>query len=309
MQLRNKVLKFFSLNSLILLLICTSAVKAQDSSVSFKKFKAEGVSAVVGDFVILDSDIDKSYLELQSQGVDTKNITRCELLGKLLEDKLYAHQAKLDSILVPDVQINGQTEQQLQYLISQLGSEQKVVDYYRKENIAELRRELFEVNKNLALSRQMQDKIVQDVEVTPEEVRQFFFSIPEDERPIFGAEVEVAHILIQPEITEAVKEKVRTRLNELRRDVIENGASFSSRAVLYSKDPGTRSKGGLIPGVRKDSPLDQTFKDVAFSLLEGEVSEPFESQFGFHIIYIEKFQSLADNSFIAIIESNLSANK
>lgn len=259
-------------------------------TVPFKRYKAEGVSAVVGEYVILDSDIDKAYVEMQSQGMSIEDITRCQLMGKLMEDKLYAHQAKQDSILVPDAEINGMIDQQLQYMISELGSEEKVAEYYRKDNIAQLRKDLFEANKSIKLASLMQQKVIDKVEVTPEEVRTFFFSIPEDERPVFGAEIEIAQIVIDPEITKESVDEVKARLNAIRADVIDNGASFSTKAVLYSKDPGSASKGGLYTGVKRDSPWAKEFKDRAFSLLEGEVSEPFETEFGWHILYVEKIR-------------------
>jgi peptidyl-prolyl cis-trans isomerase SurA len=133
----------------------------------------------------------------------------------------------------------------------------------------------------------MQRKVVEEIEVTPEEVRNFFFSIPEDDRPFFSAEVEVAQIVVEPEITEKSRKDVIDKLNGFRRDIVENGASFASKAVLYSKDA-TRSKGGLIEGVKRNSPMAKEFKDVAFSLLEGEVSEPFETEFGWHLLTVDK---------------------
>jgi peptidyl-prolyl cis-trans isomerase SurA len=203
---------------------------------------------------------------------------------------LYTHHAKQDSIVVSDDQINARLDQQMQYLISELGSEEKVAAYYRKENIDDLRKQLFEVNKQIALASEMQKKVIEAVEISPEEIRNFFYSIPEDERPVFGAEVEVAQIVVEPEITEEARQNVIDRLNEIRRDVVENGASFATKAVLYSKDEGSVRSGGLIPGVKRDAPFAKEFKDQAFSLLEGEVSEPFETSFGFHILYVEKIR-------------------
>lgn len=255
---------------------------------TFTRFKAEGVSAVVGEYVVLDSDIDKSYLELQQQGVSIKDISRCQLLGKLMEDKLYAHHAKVDSLVVSDEEISARIEQQIAYITDQFGGDEaKVAEFYKKSSIEELRQELFETNKVIYLAGQMQQKVVENVEVTPEEVRQFFFDIPEDQRPVFSAEVEVAQILIEPIITEKAKQDVIDRLNEFRRDIVENGSSFATKAVLYSKD-GSASKGGLITGIRKNSPFAKEFKDVAFSLYEGDVSEPFETEFGYHIVTVDK---------------------
>lgn len=256
----------------------------------FKRYKAEGVSAVIGEYVIVDSDIDKSYIELQSTGVSIEGITRCQLMGKLMEDKLYLHHAKIDSIMVSDAEISPQVDQLIQYMVSEIGSEEKVVKFYRKENMTALKKDLFDAKKNIELANRMQSKIVGAVEVTPEEVREFFFSIPEDERPVFSAEVEVAQIVVDPEITKEAEQDVIDRLNEMRVDVLENGSSFATKAVLYSKDPGSASRGGLYEGIKRNGPMAKEFKDQAFSLLEGEVSEPFETEFGFHILYVEKIR-------------------
>lgn len=305
MQLRTTILKSTRITSLVLAFFAVSlsygqviiedspseemAIAKTDTVSGFKRYKAEGVSAVVGEYVILDSDIDKSYIEFQAQGISTEGITRCQLLGKLMEDKLYAHHAKIDSILVADAEVNQQIDQQLAYMVSELGSEEKVAKYYRKDNITELRQELFQVNKTLKLASEMQRKIVEEVEVTPEEVRSFFYDIPEEDRPVFSAELEVAQIVIEPEITKEAQEDVIARLNQMRIDVVENGSSFATKAVLYSKD-GSAQKGGLIPGIKRNSPYAKEFKDQAFSLLEGEVSEPFETEFGYHILQVDKIR-------------------
>ena len=265
-------------------------VKTDTIKKPFERFKAEGISAVVGEYIILDTDIDKGYLEMKSQGISVDGVSRCQLLGKLMEDKLYAHEAKQDSLTVADAEINGMIDQQLQYMVGELGSEEKVAQYYRKDDITDLRKELFEVNKTNQLATLMQQKIIDKLEVTPEEVRTFFYSIPEDERPVFGAEIEVAQIVIEPEISQEATDEVVSRLRAMRADIIDNDASFSTKAVLYSKDPGSASKGGVYLGVKRDSPLAKEFKDYAFSLLEGEVSEPFQTDFGWHILYVEKIR-------------------
>lgn len=264
-----------------------STVK-RDTVKTFKRFKAEGVSAVIGEYMVLDSDIDYSYIELVQKGIPVEDVTRCQLLGKLMEDKLYAHHAKQDSLVVTDAEINQRTDQLMQYIIEEFGGdEDKAARFYRKNNIGELRKDLFATNKTLMLAAEMQRKVVEEIEVTPEEVREFFFSIPEEDRPFFSAEVEVAQIVVEPEITEKAKKDVIDKLNGFRRDIVENGASFATKAVLYSKDA-TRSKGGLIEGVKRNSPMAKEFKDVAFSLLEGEVSEPFETEFGWHLLTVDK---------------------
>jgi len=261
----------------------------KDSVKTFQKFKVDGVAAVVGDFVVLESDIDKMYIELQSQGVSIKDVTNCNLAGRLMENKLYAHHAIQDSIVVSDAEINAEIDQQLAYMTQQVGSMEKVLEFYKKDNEADFRAELFEINRQNKLAAEMQRKIVESVEITPEEVREFFKNIPEDERPVFGDEVEIAQIVVKPEIPQSEKQKIIDRLKEMREDIVENGASFNTKAVLYSQDPGSKSSGGKISLSRKD-PFVKEFKDAAFSLQEGEVSQPFETMFGYHILTVDKIR-------------------
>ena len=262
-------------------------ITVNDSINNFKRYKAEGVCGVVGDFVILEFDIDKSYLEFEQNGVDVNSIDRCEMIGKLMEDKLYVHHAIQDSIIISDAEIKPEVDQLMAYMVDQVGSVEKVVNYYRKSNETELRADLMKARKEIRLTERMQENIVSSITITPEEVRTFFFSIPVDERPIFSAELEVSQLVIEPEVTEKARQDAINRLKSIRTDIVDNGSSFATKAVLYSKD-GTRSKGGVIEGVRKDSPMAKEFKDMAFSLQEGEVSEPFETEFGFHLLKVDK---------------------
>lgn len=249
--------------------------------------KVDGIAAVIGDYIILESDIDLMYKDMQSQGISTADVTDCNLAGSLMENKLYAHHAVQDSIIIPDSQINGMIDQQLRGFVGQVGSMERVLEYYNKDTEEELREELFRINKQRQLAQRMQQQIIEEIEVTPEEVRQYYDQM--EEKPIFGTEVELSQIVIEPEIPETERQKVIDRLNEFKADIEDNGASFSTKAVLYSQDPGTASDGGRITLTRKDNFVKE-FKDVAFSLQEGEVSEPFETEFGYHIIQIDKIR-------------------
>ena len=257
---------------------------------SEQRVKIDGVAAVVGDFVILESDVDKTLIDLQSQGVSTSNIGRCSLLGKLMEDKLYAHHAEQDSLQVDTNQIFSYVDRTIEYFIDQLGSLEKVLEFYKKTDEQSFRSELFEINKVNQLSEKMQSKIVDDVEITPEEIRQFFNSIPKYERPVFGAELEIAQIVINPEVSEEDERKVIDRLLTIKNDVEVNGASFATKAILYSQDPGSRATGGKYVLNRSRPQMDKDFRDVAYRLREGEISEPFKTQFGWHIIKNERIR-------------------
>ena len=261
----------------------------QDSVKSqVKKQKIDGIIATVGDYIILDSDIDKSFLEMSSQGNSVKDITRCQMLGKLMEDKLYAHQAIQDSIVVKDEDIKKMMDDRINYMTEQIGSIEKMVQYYKKNSLDEFKTYFYDILKENKLTEEMQSKIIDAVEVTPEEVRTFFKTIPTSELPVFGSEMEVSQIVVMPKISDDEKQKVINKLKEFKKEV-QDGASFYSKAVLYSQDPGSRSSGGFYKMTRK-TPFVKEFKDVAFSLNEGEISEPFETDFGFHIIYVEKIR-------------------
>ena len=264
------------------LLVTTTIAFAQ------KKEKVDGVVAVVGDYIVLDSDIDLEFIQLKAQGIDTKNITRCELFGKQLEDKLYAHQAIQDSIVVTDAEVNSYMNEQIDAMVEQVGGMDKVLKFYKKKNEEEFRSYFYDIIKMNKLTSQMQKKIVDEVTITPEEVRNFFKGIPVDEIPTFGAEMEVAQIVVKPVITEEEKNRVIEKLKEIRQDVL-TGSSFFSKAVLFSEDPGSSSNGGFYKMNRKTQFVKE-FKDVAFSLAEGEISEPFETEFGYHIIMVEKIK-------------------
>lgn len=257
---------------------------------SAKLIKVDGVAGVVGDFVILDSDIDKQFAQLEASGVSTKDISRCQLFGKLLEDKLYVHHAIQDSIVINDAEVRSYVDQQLEGFAQQIGSMEKLIAYYNKSSEQDLRDEMYELNKNGQMASKMQQKVVEEIEVTPDEVRQFYNKIPKDERPLFGTELRVAQIVVVPETTQEEVDKVIKRLREFRADVLDNGSSFTTKAVLYSEDPGSKRTGGKYTLNKKRPLMVKEFRDVAFSLDEGDVSEPFKTDFGYHIIYLEKIR-------------------
>jgi peptidyl-prolyl cis-trans isomerase SurA len=263
---------------------------SQDPISTKQRLKIDGVSGVVGDYVILESDVDKAYIELESQGVSTAEVSRCNLLGKLMEDKLYAHHAEQDSIEVSDDDINNYVEQTIEYFVSQFGDIEKVLEFYKKKDEQSFKADLFEVNRIQQLSQRMQSKIVEDVEVTPDEVKVFFNSIPKEDLPIFGSELEVAQIVIKPKVSLEEEKRIIEQLETMRNDVLENGSSFSSKAILYSQDPGSRSRGGRYTLDRKRPQMVKQFREQAYRLQEGEISQPFKTDFGWHIVMVDKIR-------------------
>ena len=207
-----------------------------------------------------------------------------------MEDKLYAHHAIQDSIEISVEEIYSTVDQIIDNFTQQLGSIEDVLKFYNKEDESTFRQEIFEINKIQKLSSMIQSKIVEDVEVTPEEVRIFFESIPKNELPTFGTELEISQIVIEPEVSEDEKKRIVNQLKTFREDVLERGSSFASKAILYSQDPGSRATGGKYTLHRKRPRMVKEFRDEAFSLEEGEISQPFKTDFGWHILKVDKIR-------------------
>ena len=295
MQLKIKILKFTKhlyVNYVVVIAVLTTNMlfSQESNTIDNNRNKIDGVAAVVGDFLVLDSDIDKQFDQLKASGISTDDMTRCQVFGKLLEDKLYQHHAIQDSIVVNTLEIQSFVDQQIDAFAEQIGSMEKLINYYNKNSEQELRNEMFELNKSSELAKKMQERIIEETEVTPEEVRQFFNSIPENDRPLFNTELKVAQIVVIPKTTEEEKKKVIERLEQFKADVVDNGSSFTTKAVLYTEDYASRKNGGKYVLNKKKPQMVKEYRDVAFSLQEGEISDPFETDFGFFIILLEKIR-------------------
>ena len=286
MQYKIKNLKYIDKFLLIILMFNLNVFSQSVKS----KIKVDGVASVIGDFVILDSDIDRMYVDMESQGLSVKDVTRCELISKLMEDKLYAHHAIQDSLEVSDQEIYDYVGQSIDYFTEQLGSIEKVLEFYNKADEASFRDELFEINKIQKLSANMQENIIEKISITPEEVREFFESIPNNDLPIFGTELEIAQIVMSPLVSKEEETRIINQLKSFKVDILEGGSSFASKAILYSQDPGSRSSGGKYTLQRKRPRMVKEFRDIAFRLPEGDISEPFKSDFGWHLLKVDKIR-------------------
>lgn len=263
--------------------LVTNTLSAQE------KKRVDGVIAVVGEHYILESDIAQGYIQAKANGVDVSDKSKCYFLNILLDSKLMAHQAIQDSLVVTDVEVNAFIDTQVDRMVEQYGTLDNTLKAYNKKSYEEFRAFFFDIVKTNKLGDAMQNEIVKDIQISPEEVKRFYNAIPKDDLPVVGKEVELAEIIVKPEISKAEKQKVIDRLNEIRNDVIQYGSSFHNKAIAYSEDTGSLATGGLMTMTKKD-PFVKEFKEMAFSLREGEISMPFETEYGYHIIFLEKIE-------------------
>ncbi len=286
-----KMLKKYITLSILLVAV---AVNAQDETTldtlsSQKRVKLDGVATVIGKNIVLDSEIAAYKLELEQQSEGKIEISDCDMLEQIMSRKLLSHHAIVDSIVVTETEVNSQVERKIAYFLQQLGSEEKVYQYYGFNDMADLRKEFIEVEKEASLIQKMQQKLTDNIDVTPEEVRSYFKSLEkEGNLPEIGAEIELAQIVLNINPSETEIERVINRLNEIKKD-IEGGQSFRMKAILYSDDPGVTNNSGFY-SINRESSFVKEFKEAAFSLNEGETSEPFESDFGYHILTVEKIK-------------------
>lgn len=263
------------------------------------------VVAVVGNNLILQSDLDNELQQLKSQGNDSLPVDECTILEELLFQKLLVHQAELDSVTVSDGQIEGELDQRMRYYVAQAGSEKKLEEFMGK-SIAELKADYKEDLRKILLAKTMQGKITQEVKVTPADVRAFYNTISKDSLPMVNSEVEICQIVKRPPVNEEVKAAVKEKLQKLR-DRIVAGEDFAALAVLYSED-GSASFGGEL-GFKTRNELVSEFSAAGFTLQGKDVSPVIESQYGFHIIQmVERRGEQANLRHILLVPKVLSSD-
>ncbi len=240
---------------------------------------------VVGDNAILRSDVEKQVLQMKYDKMDVEGDPYCTIPEQLAIRKLFLHQAKLDSIEVNEGNISIQVEQRVSQIIAQIGSEEKLEEYYAK-SIKDIKEELREQAREQSLVQQVQQKLIGDQKITPSLVRKAFSTVDTLEIPLIPAKVEVQLLTISPEISVEEIEAVKKKLRGFKERVETGDATFSMLATLYSADIESAKQGGEL-GFMGKGQLVKPFADEAFSLTNPEkVSRIIESEFGYHIIQL-----------------------
>lgn len=241
------------------------------------------IVAVVGTKMVKLSDVEKTVESIRMGGTLVNDEVRCNALETMLISNLYALQADEDSIAIGENQIEGELEARLAYFIEQIGSREKLEEFYGK-TIVQIKEEYREMVKSALIARTMENKITEDIRVTPTEVKRFYNLLPKDSIPLVSMQYELSLIVKKPKVSAEEKQIAKARVEALR-ERIEKGESFASMAALYSEDPGSRRRGGDL-GFGARGEWASEFESFAFSLPENELSPVFETQFGFHILEV-----------------------
>jgi len=238
------------------------------------------VVSVVGDFNVLQSDIEQQYFQMKMSGIYVGSDTRCKIFNELVKQKLLMAQAKIDSVEVGPDMVEMQMESRLDYFINQFGSEEEMETYFNK-SIFDIKDDLREAIREQMVSDEVKRSIIADVSTTPSDVKSFFRSMPPDSVPYINTEVELAQIVAYPSYSDEAVFELKERLLELRKRVQE-GEDFGTLAILYSEGPSASRRGEL--GFMMRGELDKAYANEAWTLKPGQVSKIVESAFGFHLI-------------------------
>ncbi len=255
------------------------------SSAHAQNVVVDKIVARVSDYIILKSDIEKMYIQVQSDRQYLGDKPRCTILEQLIVSKLMMAKAELDSVIVEDIMVDSEMDRRMQYFMAQFGSQEKMEQTLGK-TVTELREELREqVQEQLTVQR-MQMEITSAVTVTPAQVRRFFNRIPQDSIPFLSAEIEAGQIVKYPDVSRSEEEKTKNKLLELKHRILD-GEDFGKLARQYSEDYGSASKGGDL-GWHGRSELVPEFEAVALSIEPGEIANPVKSEFGYHLIQLQE---------------------
>ena len=259
---------------IIIITTCSMIINAQE---------IDKIIAIIGDEIVLRSEVENQYLQYISQGVTSNEELRCEILEDLMTQKLLIFSCKQDSITVTKEEIEQEVETRVNYYVDQIGSIEKVEQYFEKD-IYQIKKVLSELVEDQFLIQRMQSSITKDVKITPFDVNEFYEKMDKSELPLIEDRYKLSQIIVKPKMSEDQINKLTDRLNAFRKRVL-NGEDFKVLAALYSDDPGSANNGGEIGFVSRGTFVPE-FEKVAFRLKKGEVSEIVKTNFGYHIIQL-----------------------
>lgn len=241
------------------------------------------VVAVVGNEVVLYSDVEAQLAQMKGLTLDKEPEARCMVIDGLMQKKLLLSRAKYDSLKVTEEQVNTELDRRMQFFIDQFGGNQQALEKFYNKSVAQLKNDFRDPIREQLLEEQMQNKVLSDIDVTPEDVKKYYQSLPKDSLPYYNAELEIGQIVITPKVTKEEKQAVIDELRDIKKQVESGKAKFSTMAIIHSQDESNAVRGGEMDMVRADTYVPE-FAAAALALKKDSISDVVETKYGFHLI-------------------------
>lgn len=270
----------FKFASAFLLSASFSTVMAQP-----KKVVADRIVAVVGNKIILESDVTNSLMDMERQGVELPPDAKCLTLEQSMGIKALVLQAEKDSLPVTDEEIDLAIDNQIRGFINAYGSKDEL-ERVAQRSVYQLKEDFREGFRERKLAESMRNKIVENVKITPNEVKAYFQKISTDSLALYESEVEIGQIVSFPKASRDAEEYAIEQLNDYKKQIESGKRDFKTIASLYTEDPGSKERGGMYEVNRNNKDFDPIWMSKAFTLKEGQISTPFKTRFGYHIIQL-----------------------
>ncbi len=282
MQSNRRILRFLIASLLLVGWVRLSS--AQESPSAGTGFVADKIIAKVDNYILLNSEFEGAYQNYLSNGGRASEQARCGIFSQLVVNKLLVAKAEIDSVIVTDLEVDANTDQRMNMILQNSGNSPEQLERTYGKTLEQIKLELRDQIREQMLGNAMQRKITKGLSVTPAEVKRFYSKIPADSLPFYSADVVVAQIVKKAQVSDAQKFETKRKLSELRQRILD-GEDFNELARKYSEDPSAQYNGGEMGYVGRGAMVPQ-FEAMAFRIKEGEISQPFESPFGFHIMQL-----------------------
>lgn len=274
-----RISRYLAISVLSAITLFSSVASAQDTGLVVDK-----IIGKVDNYIVLKSELELAYQGYLAEGNPASEDARCELFNRLILNKLMVAKAEIDSVIVTDIEVDGNTEQRMQMILQSSGNSPEQLERTYGKTLEQIKLELRDQIREQLLSREMTTRITKNISVTPAEIRRFYNKIPADSLPFYSSDVEVAQLVREAQVSNSQKEDAKKKLSELRERIL-NGENFNELAMKNSEDPSAQYNGGEMGYVGRGAMVPQ-FEAMAFKLKKGEISQPFESSFGFHILQL-----------------------
>lgn len=280
MLLNERISRFLTVSIVSLSMAIAAHAQEKDKT----GFVVDKIIAKVDNYIVIKSELESAYQAYLAEGNPNSDESKCQLFNRLIMNKLMVAKAEIDSVIVTDLEVDQNTTQRMNAILQNSGNSPEELERRYGKSLEQIRVELRDQIREQLLAREMTGRITKDIKITPAEVKRFFNKIPKDSLPFYSSDVEIGQIVKNVKISNSQKEEAKRRLSEIR-DRILNGEDFNTLAQKYSEDPSVKANGGEMGFVGRGQMVPQ-FEAMAFKLRKGEISQPFETSFGIHIMQL-----------------------